>query len=48
MNGVHSNSWWEDWTRWTTDRAGAMIDPPEMGGSKYKPIADAPGTYVFG
>jgi polyhydroxyalkanoate synthase len=44
----HSNSWWEDWTRWTTDRAGAMIDPPEMGGSKYKPIADAPGTYVFG
>lgn len=44
----HSNSWWEDWTRWTTDRAGAMIDPPEMGGGKYKPIADAPGTYVFG
>lgn len=44
----HQGSWWEDWITWMNERAGEMIDPPQMGGGKYKPLADAPGTYVFG
>lgn len=44
----HSGSWWEDWTKWYGERAGKLVAPPTMGTAKYKPICDAPGTYVFG
>jgi polyhydroxyalkanoate synthase subunit PhaC len=43
----HQGSWWEDWSPWIEDRAGARRPPPPMGSEKYSPIADAPGTYVF-
>jgi polyhydroxyalkanoate synthase subunit PhaC len=40
-------TWWEDWAKWITARAGAMRKPPRMGSRKYQPITDAPGTYVL-
>ncbi|MGJ3507203.1 PHA/PHB synthase family protein [Enemella sp. A6] len=40
-------SWWQDWAEWSKARAGELIDPPVMGGGKYEPMDDAPGTYVF-
>jgi polyhydroxyalkanoate synthase len=43
-----NGSWWEDWTAWSDERAGALIKPPPMGSRKHKAIADAPGEYVFG
>ncbi len=41
-------SWWEDWTGWVAERAGARGRPPPMGCETYPPLADAPGSYVFG
>jgi polyhydroxyalkanoate synthase len=43
-----NGSWWEDWTAWSDERAGALVKPPPMGSRKHKAIADAPGEYVFG
>jgi len=43
-----NGSWWEDWTAWSDERAGELVKPPSMGSRKHKPIADAPGEYVFG
>ena len=48
LSTKHQRSWWEDWTEWSTERAGELIDPPTVGNEKYPPICDAPGTYVFG
>jgi poly[(R)-3-hydroxyalkanoate] polymerase subunit PhaC len=44
---VHPVTWWEDWAPWIGDRAGGMRKPPRMGNRKYRPITDAPGTYVL-
>jgi polyhydroxyalkanoate synthase subunit PhaC len=44
----HKGSWWEDWTVWADQRAGALVKPPAMGSKKYPAVSDAPGEYVFG
>jgi polyhydroxyalkanoate synthase len=44
---VHPVTWWEDWAKWIGERAGGMRKPPRMGNRKYRPITDAPGTYVL-
>ena len=40
-------SWWPDWFAWLK-RHGAkgLVDAREPGSAKYKPIEDAPGSYV--
>jgi len=43
----HQETWWEDWARWISDRAGARRGPPPMGSKAHPPISDAPGTYVL-
>ena len=40
-------TWWPDWANWLDARCGKMIAPPKMGSKKFKPLADAPGTYVM-
>ncbi len=43
----HQEAWWEDWTRWLTDRAGKKAAAPKKLGSKdYPPLEDSPGIYV--
>jgi polyhydroxyalkanoate synthase subunit PhaC len=44
---MHPVTWWEDWAKWIGERAGGMRKPPRMGNRKYRPITDAPGTYVL-
>jgi polyhydroxyalkanoate synthase len=44
----HKGSWWEDWTVWADERAGALVKPPAMGSKKYPAVSDAPGEYVLG
>jgi polyhydroxyalkanoate synthase len=41
-------SWWPAWTDWLDARSGAPDAPPSLGATTgpYRPIADAPGTYV--
>ena len=41
-------SWWEDWTRWMTDRAGPLAKPPRLGSRRNPALADGPGAYVHG
>jgi polyhydroxyalkanoate synthase len=45
---VHRTTWWEDWATWIGDRAGARGTPPSLGSAAHQPLADAPGTYVYG
>jgi poly[(R)-3-hydroxyalkanoate] polymerase subunit PhaC len=44
----HSSSWWEDWARWSGERAGVLGPPPPMGSARYPALGDAPGDYVRG
>jgi polyhydroxyalkanoate synthase len=39
-------SWWLNWVEWLGERSGGEVDAREPGSSKYKPIEDAPGSYV--
>jgi polyhydroxyalkanoate synthase subunit PhaC len=41
-----AGTWWDDWTRWATETAGDMIDPPPMGNDEHPVLGDAPGLYV--
>ena len=43
-------SWWPVWAEWLKWHSTTkMVPPPTMGAAKegYKPVADAPGTYVL-
>ncbi len=44
---VQPGSWWPAWTRWLAERSGAPAPAPAIGGSRFAPLADAPGTYVL-
>ena len=42
-------SWWPDMLAWLRDRCGAdKPAPAELGGGGLRPLAGAPGSYVFG
>ncbi len=41
-----SGSWWEDWARWSSERAGELVEPPPMGSTAYPVRYDGPGEYV--
>jgi polyhydroxyalkanoate synthase len=44
----HSGSWWDDWQAWLKSLDGRRIKKKRKpGGSKLKPIEDAPGSYVI-
>jgi polyhydroxyalkanoate synthase len=42
----HGDTWWHDWTAWIGERAGERGAPPPLGGPDFRPLGDAPGTYV--
>lgn len=45
----HQGSWWESWARWASTRSGKRREPRrEPGSRKHPPLADAPGTNIFG
>jgi polyhydroxyalkanoate synthase len=43
----HQETWWEEWARWMSQRAGAQKPPPPMGSDAFPPLGDAPGSYVM-
>ena len=40
-------SWWPAWLEWLKARSGTPAKPPRMGAGAYKPVGDAPGSYVL-
>ncbi|MGD2076687.1 MAG: alpha/beta fold hydrolase [Gammaproteobacteria bacterium] len=42
-----AGSWWDDWSSWLKYRCGKQAPPPPMGSETYRPLAEAPGTYVL-
>ena len=45
--GYHEGSWWVALSDWLKARSAADVAPPSMGRGRYKPLCDAPGTYVM-
>ncbi len=43
---LHESTWWEAWTAWVAERAGAMRAPRVVGSNIHPPLCDAPGEYV--
>lgn len=41
----NEGSWWPSWIAWLGRESSGDTSPPEMGGP-FKPLCDAPGTYV--
>jgi polyhydroxyalkanoate synthase len=46
----HAGSWWTAWAAWLHENSGDFVQTPTLGGAAdaILPLADAPGTYVFG
>ncbi len=42
----HEGSWWPDWYRWLSRKAGKKIPARQVGDGKLTPIEPAPGSYV--
>lgn len=45
----HNGSWWPCWQNWLNGHSAKPVAPPRLGASNkgYKPLGEAPGTYVF-
>ena len=44
-----AGTWWDDWTVWVTDRAGAeQKAPAKLGSRRHRPTEPAPGVYIHG
>ena len=44
----HEGSWWPCWQKWLVKHSSGQIAPPPMGAARgYRPLGDAPGTYVL-
>lgn len=45
---THQGSWWTDVSDWLEERCGERVPAPkELGSTRLRPLAEAPGTYVF-
>ncbi len=42
----HPGSWWPHWQAWIERLDGTRVKARKIGGGKYRPIEDAPGSYV--
>jgi polyhydroxyalkanoate synthase len=42
----HAGSWWPDWLEWLKGHGAKKVPARKLGGGKFKPAEDAPGSYV--
>jgi polyhydroxyalkanoate synthase subunit PhaC len=45
-NDPQDGSWWPTWQHWLAEHSGEHVAPPTPNG-RYRPMGDAPGTYVL-
>ena len=43
----HPGSWWSYWAQWLSDKSGQKIPARDTAKGAFKPIMDAPGSYVM-
>ena len=43
----HPGSWWTYWAQWLSDKSGKKIPARDTAKGKFKPVMDAPGSYVL-
>ncbi|WP_042239124.1 PHA/PHB synthase family protein [Legionella oakridgensis] len=43
----HPGSWWPEWLEWLKKESGRLINAPDITQLPYKPLMDAPGSYVY-
>jgi polyhydroxyalkanoate synthase len=43
----HQGSWWPEWLKWVRSHSGKYIPAPDFNTLPFKPIMDAPGSYVL-
>ena len=46
MAKEHAGSWWPDYKKWLGSHSGGRVPPRMPGDGPFKPIEDAPGSYV--
>ncbi|WP_371130392.1 class I poly(R)-hydroxyalkanoic acid synthase [Phenylobacterium sp.] len=42
----HPGSWWPHWAEWLRAKSGGLVAARDPAAGKFKPIEDAPGSYV--
>ncbi|WED43218.1 PHA/PHB synthase family protein [Legionella cardiaca] len=42
----HPGSWWPEWLNWLKKESGRLINAPNFKSLPFKPLLDAPGSYV--
>ena len=42
----HPGSWWEDWSVWSAEQGGSMVEPPPVGSADHRVLGKGPGEYV--
>ena len=43
----HPGSWWNHWAQWLSDKSGPKIPARDTTKGAFKPLMDAPGSYVM-
>lgn len=43
----HHGSWWPEWLKWLKAHSGKAVPAPDFSNLAFKPLIDAPGTYVL-
>ncbi|KTD79366.1 PHA/PHB synthase family protein [Legionella waltersii] len=43
----HAGSWWPEWLKWLKAQSGKAIEAKDIATLPYRPIMDAPGSYVI-
>ena len=41
-----AGSWWPHWATWLREKSGGLVPARDPSNGKFKPIEDAPGSYV--